>query len=212
MSCYLVDYENVNKDGLNGVNQLTAGDSVCIFYSENADTLSFSLHHRLVESKANISFILVESKTKNALDFQLVTYLGYLIAADKSVSYFIVSKDNGFGSACDFWARQNVRVSMIADLSGRNMEQEAEELLGKVGKLISDRPTAEVIVGYIQKYKTKQGINNALVKEYGSKKGGDFYKLIKTLIRDKKGTDTLPAPAADTASQDKAAEKSSTKA
>lgn len=38
----------------------------------------------------------------------------------------------------------------------------------------------------IQKYKTKQGLNNALVKRYDSKNGGKIYQAIKPLIKDKK--------------------------
>ena len=37
MTTYLVDYENVKGDGLNGINNLTDKDKVHIFYSENAD-------------------------------------------------------------------------------------------------------------------------------------------------------------------------------
>ncbi|MFT3952016.1 MAG: PIN domain-containing protein [Oscillospiraceae bacterium] len=39
----------------------------------------------------------------------------------------------------------------------------------------------------ISKYKTKQGINNALVKEYGNDKTSAIYKIIKPLLKDKKG-------------------------
>ena len=42
---YLVDYENVHKAGLNGIEELKSTDTVIIFYSANADSLSFELHH-----------------------------------------------------------------------------------------------------------------------------------------------------------------------
>ena len=83
MGYYFVDYENVKIDGLNGINKLEPSDKVCIFYSEHADTLTFDLHKRLNESKATITFQKVEVGHKNALDFQLVTFLGYEIASKK---------------------------------------------------------------------------------------------------------------------------------
>lgn len=43
------------------------------------------------------------------------------------------------------------------------------------------------IFGYIKKYKTKQGINNALVKRYRSEKAGEIYKIVKPLLVNKKG-------------------------
>ena len=42
---------------------------------------------------------------KNALDFQLSTYLGYLIHEAKDSYFYIISKDNGFKHVVDFWKR-----------------------------------------------------------------------------------------------------------
>lgn len=56
MATYLIDYENVNKDGLNGVSKLTEQDRVIIFYSERADRMTFGLHRRLNETKAVIEY------------------------------------------------------------------------------------------------------------------------------------------------------------
>ena len=76
MAYYLVDYENVKADGMYGVDQLGKKDCVCIFYSENASTLTFGLHEKLNQTKGKIVLQKVEVGVKNALDFQLSTYLG----------------------------------------------------------------------------------------------------------------------------------------
>ena len=44
-----------------------------------------------------------------------------------------------------------------------------------------------MVTGFLQKYKTKQGVNNALVKELGTTKAGELYKLLKPYMNDKKG-------------------------
>ncbi len=44
MRFYLIDYENVGVNGFNGLSKLDANSSVCIFYSENCDKLTFGLH------------------------------------------------------------------------------------------------------------------------------------------------------------------------
>ena len=54
MSMYLVDFENVNGDGLTGIEQLKAEDCVTIFYSKNAATISFEVHQALNNTKAQI--------------------------------------------------------------------------------------------------------------------------------------------------------------
>ena len=70
MNYYLVDFENVKKDGLDGVHLLNPEDKVCIFYSKNADSITFDQHRRIMESKADIELCKVEVGSKNALDFQ----------------------------------------------------------------------------------------------------------------------------------------------
>ena len=187
MGYYFVDYENVKMDGLNGINKLEPSDKVCIFYSEHADTLTFDLHKRLNESKATITFQKVEVGHKNALDFQLVTFLGYEIASKKEDDYYIVSKDTGYTSVCNYWKKRKVGISIIANLTRLNIILEQQQLLQKVEKLVNDKEIAKEVTDYIIKYKTKQGINNALVQQYKSKQAGEIYQAIKPLIKDKKG-------------------------
>lgn len=38
MKYYIVDFENVNTHGLNGIENIAEGDIVCIFYSDFAST------------------------------------------------------------------------------------------------------------------------------------------------------------------------------
>jgi len=56
MNYFLVDYENVNVAGLDGITKLSEDDVVIIFYSENAETLTFGMHKKINESKAEIKF------------------------------------------------------------------------------------------------------------------------------------------------------------
>lgn len=192
MNYYLVDYENVKTQGLNGVNKLPEEDVVCIFYSENADNLTFGLHRRLNESKANIIFQKVEVGHKNALDFQLSSYLGYIIRENenKPYDYYVVTKDKGYESLVNYWRKKKVNVSLVVDVA-KQSEQGAQNALEKqVADLIKDKAEASAISKIIQQYKTKQGINNALMKKYSSKdnkKASEIYTAIKPLLAEKKG-------------------------
>ena len=78
MRHYLVDFENVRSHGIDHINTLSAEDHVKIFYSTNSNNIPISLHRKIVASPAKVDFVAVESGTKNALDFQLATCLGYL--------------------------------------------------------------------------------------------------------------------------------------
>ena len=269
MSYYLIDFENVKSRGMEGVELLTEEDTVCIFYSDNADSMTFDLHRKLNETKAHIIYHKVAVGTKNALDFQLATYLGYLICEqqkeDIHPNYFIVTKDNGFTSLMVYWKAQGVPVRIARNLLwGKNRTEEEnsltvdileeqteeaepeteeqilseslqedpkpeeisekaeepakkqtkkkggntrkttqkkaadkatdktteqpDELTLAVEKVLSDRTIVPQVVKFIRQYKTKQGINNALNKEFkDSKRTSEIYSAIKPLIADKKG-------------------------
>lgn len=113
MATYMIDYENVKTGGLNGISRLTAEDKVIIFYSENANRLTFDLHRRLMECPAQIEYREVLVGGHNALDFQLVTYLGYLIAKDPMGQYLIISYDRGFEYVVNFWRKDGLCIGLL---------------------------------------------------------------------------------------------------
>ncbi|MCD7741121.1 MAG: PIN domain-containing protein [Ruminococcus sp.] len=104
MRTYLVDFENVKSKGLVGIDKLTEDDHVIIFFSENSDTISFEMHCQVMQSKAKVDYMKVKVGGKNALDFQLSTLLGYLVAKDDNTHIFIISNDKGFDKLHDFWS------------------------------------------------------------------------------------------------------------
>lgn len=103
MKTYLVDFENVKSKGLVGIDKLTADDNVIIFYSENSDTISFEMHCLVMKAKANVEYMKVRVGGKNALDFQLSTLLGYIVAKGNNTHVFVISGDKGFDKLHDFW-------------------------------------------------------------------------------------------------------------
>lgn len=183
MAIYLVDYENVNSSGMKGLEQLTENDEVFLFYSVNSNTMTFSLHNSICSSKAKIEFLNCNTGGKNSLDFQIATLLGFLIAKNGDVEYVIVSKDTGFASIVTFWSNRKINIMVANNLLKENQKTNENVLLKVLPNFKSDFPK---ILSIINKYKTKQGINNAFVKEYGSDKAGTIYKAIKPLLSDKK--------------------------
>lgn len=188
MNYYLVDYENVKSHGLDGIKKLNAEDTVCIFYSDNADNMTFGLHRRLNESNAKIIYQKVEVGVKNALDFQLSSYLGYTIHEnmDKEVSYFIVTKDQGFLSLVRYWKKKKIDVALLVDVTG-NVEQNYKNALkNQVSLLVKDEAAVDTVVKCIKQYKTKQELHNALVKKFPSKnnkKASEIYAAVKQLVK-----------------------------
>lgn len=102
MRLFLIDYENVNAAGLQGIGQLTAQDRVILFYSQSANTLSFDIMDEMLAANIMPERVCIAQSGKNALDFQLVTFLGYLIAKNKADEYYIISRDAGYTAAVAF--------------------------------------------------------------------------------------------------------------
>lgn len=301
MATYMIDYENVKTGGLNGISRLTETDRVIIFYSENANRLTFDLHRRLMECKASIEYREVTVGGHNALDFQLVTYLGYLIAQDRCGQYLIISNDRGFEYVINFWRKDGLSIGLLPYLKDPayalqkvarvkedcvceeaspvetaeeepvceeiaeepaaeevpviaeeeepgievefySIEEEPveeapacaedpapvpaeepkktrrsprrktqpkkeethveapvkeekpapkatrnlpsmDELRELVGELVEDDPELRFVSTAISKYKTKLGLNNALVKNFGNQKAGEIYQKVKQFVK-----------------------------
>lgn len=191
---YLVDYENVHKAGLSGIEELKTTDTVIIFYSANADSLSFELHHFLGEAKANIKYIKVDTDGKNALDFQLSSYIGYLIGRDEHCRCYIVSNDKGYNNVRDFWQRRDAKVRMIPCIKSQtnNANIKKNELLEALRELpLSSEEKAEaaeivrkhIKVGAPQLSQLKININNELIHAFGTEKTKLIYYVVKPLIK-----------------------------
>lgn len=132
---YLIDFENSAASGLVGLETLTSGDSILLFYSEMANKIPIELHLSLEHSPAKRDYFCVKTGYKNALDFQLSTYLGYLIASDIHSSYTIVSKDEGFGVLVGFWSERGVDVRRSVNLlPGEPLAQTPPQKTIKVAK------------------------------------------------------------------------------
>lgn len=103
MAVYLVDFENVTSAGISGVQKLAKEDRVYIFYTANAANMSFAAHLNLLSSPAEIIYYNVSSGGKNALDFQLSSFLGYLISQGQDKQFYIISNDRGYEHVKTFW-------------------------------------------------------------------------------------------------------------
>lgn len=191
---YLVDFENVHSAGLDGIHKLDADSTVCIFYSRNASNVTSGLNFGMMESKAEIKYQHAEAGNKNALDFQLSSYLGVIITenAGKNCKYYIVSRDSGYSSLIPFWKDKGITVEIISDISGRGLFAQ-NSLAHKVSILTGEMQLAPQIAGIIRHCKTKMEVNHALQKLCrGTMKTSHIYRAIRPLIDDKPGDSAKP--------------------
>ena len=80
MNYYFIDYENVHADGFIGIENLSENDVICVMYTEQSKTFSLELVEKIVRQRARLESYKAGTGAKNSLDFQLASYLGYMIA------------------------------------------------------------------------------------------------------------------------------------
>lgn len=190
---FLIDYENVHMAGLQGIDELSKSDTVCIFYSANADSLSFEAMKLLSASKAKIDYIKVNTMGHNALDFQLASYIGYLLGKHEGIRCYIVSNDKGFANVQIFWYSQGERVKLVPSVSDRktastkraDVEKVVETLdLSEEDKQkVTDLVWARLKDGSPHLAHIKVGINNDLLHCFGGEKTKAIFSLIRPLIK-----------------------------
>lgn len=115
MACFLIDYENLGSKSLECITaaKLKKKDEIIIFYSKNASRMSFEFHKELEQIKAEKTYILIDAGEPNALDFQLVTYLGARVQKNPGQEYYIISNDLGYNCVCRFWQNRHICVNRI---------------------------------------------------------------------------------------------------
>lgn len=122
---FLVDSENVNDNWLMLFDMADEDDEIVVFYTKKSPHMSYMSVIRLMENnKINIRFEESYEGT-NALDFQLVSYMGYLMGCAGSFSenkcdaasaescadeYIIMSNDTGYDPAVRFWKDKGFAV------------------------------------------------------------------------------------------------------
>ncbi|MBQ6267399.1 MAG: hypothetical protein IJK64_06465 [Clostridia bacterium] len=205
MSVYVVDYENVQANGLSKIEKLSDKDVVIIFYSVNQSNISIEVVKKIQITNAKVLFkeanVRIEETNKSfhdALDMQLATYVGYIIGKyqEKDTKHFIVSDDRGFSFVCEYWRNRGFRMEQIKCIEESLAPPlENEPILPayekEVCELIEDVDIAKAVAEIIRDYKTKNDINDYLQKKYKSK-GQKYFKIIKPLISDKQES-ALPA-------------------
>ena len=111
---YLVDSENVNDNWLMLLELADEKDEMIIFYTKNSPHMSYSSVIKLLQQRRTLQFEECY-EGQNALDFQLISYLGYLIGKDedKTSEFIVMSNDTGFDPAVRYWKQKGFLVNRI---------------------------------------------------------------------------------------------------
>lgn len=113
MAVLLVDYENVYAtNGLKGVEHLTSGDTLCIFYSQCCAKIRAEYMSEIENSGCDFDVYKLLHTGKNALDFYIASECG-MMSEKGERRIAIISNDKGFSAVQDFFQVKTDSKTMV---------------------------------------------------------------------------------------------------
>lgn len=187
---YLIDFENVNEDGLSGCENLGIHDHVYLFSTKNAPKISIEKLTCL--NSTDLSSHEVPAGNQS-LDMHLVSYLGYLIGknTNNKCKYVIISKDAGYDNIISFWKTHNssdiTRRNRISATQGKlsskkiQLNTEIQRALSKAGYPQSViNKTASIVGKLYGTHPFSDNVEKELSNTYGNY--ADVYEVVRPII------------------------------
>ena len=159
---FLVDLENVHEAGMQGSGYLNQEDKLILFYSDSAPTLETRYLEDIQESGCEFAICKLKKARKNALDFYIVTKLGEIFGSGYSGIVAIISQDDGFRSAKEYWAQcsQPARTVVLGESIERAII--SANLRDQRTQMIHQRTKKLEIASFYAAYKENRRIREAL--------------------------------------------------
>lgn len=191
---YLVDSENVGDLWVTHILALAEEeDEIVVFYTQKSPHMGYDNIRKLLSDGRDVNFVkCVEGK--NALDFQLVTELGYRLGSDKEqCEYIMVTNDTGFDAVVQYWKNAEKQVKRYNAKYCQNQynkkmveserEKLAKQLRGNLSnvEVVEQEPQPE---GSAEKSMHKEQDFDIVLKEYAETKENE--QTVKTEPEPKK--------------------------
>jgi len=108
---YLIDTENVGDRWIDRIDHLKEDEILVVFYTNYHSRL---LEETYLKQRYNKQICWVECMAgSNALDYQLIGVLSYLIATHSDASYAICSNDKDYKDAINFCKERNINITRV---------------------------------------------------------------------------------------------------
>lgn len=123
---YLVDSENVGASWSQLLPSLSGEDKMYVFYTDKSPYISYENLLQVI-AYCNIPVFIKCHEGKNALDFQLVSELGFKLCQSPEAEFFIVSDDYGYDAAVKYWSGRKYNVHRVTKKFCRPMQVRKHE-------------------------------------------------------------------------------------
>ena len=140
---YLVDSENIGASWTQLLPSMSKEDQLFVFYTEKSPYISYD---NLLQVIAHCQIPVFNKcyEGKNALDFQLVSELGYKLCQEPKAEFIIVSDDYGYDAAIRYWKERSYNVHRIGKKNCKPILQKKVEEKENVRDVIEVEEVTEI--------------------------------------------------------------------
>ena len=188
---FFVDFENVKRSGLEGMEQLGSNDCVRIYYGLS-DRLPFELHKKMLMSDADFEYVEIELPIKNALDCRLLFDIEDFSKFDIAENYYIVSNDTDYDNTVKLFSGKGLNICKISKISeyvkqGFLIEKEIVDVISPIPENVLSFGEKRILMELIRRSTGKNNLNRKLTRFFYGQQLKTIWKFIKPL------TDKLPS-------------------
>ncbi|WP_286077843.1 PIN domain-containing protein [Thomasclavelia cocleata] len=191
MRYYLVDYENVKEEGLEGMENLTSKDCLVIFYSKNANKITINQLQKIQKAKCKVEYIEIQKLGRNALDFNLVYFIGIKSGKFRGthLEMNIISKDTGFDTLkenpmlSNLPANTEIKRYETIENTEKKTKNKIEEQAKIIEEILSKKALdkyKDIAINLFKVSTSKKELHNQLVSKLGGPVGREVYAELKS--------------------------------
>ena len=189
---YLVDSENVGDVWVPLLVSAKGEEEVVVFYTQRSPHMNYENVRMLKETDKEATFIKC-FEGNNALDFQLVSELGYHLCKEPDCDYIIVSNDTGFDAVVKYWTVKGMSVSRLSGKecfrmlkNGKTQTAERVESQPETAVLADAEPQGEEAPQQTEAPVLPEDVQEAQPEEKSEQASEDYTKPeeVDTVIRE----------------------------
>lgn len=109
---FMIDSENVGASWIQLLPALSGEDQIFVFYTDKSPYVSYENMLQVIKYGSMPVFIKCFEGT-NALDFQLVSEMGYKLCENPEGEFIIISDDYGYDAAVKYWTKKGYNIRRI---------------------------------------------------------------------------------------------------
>lgn len=115
---FLIDMENVGCNSLTGYELLAPRDEIHLFIGRCTDKIKTDFLANMQKKQIKVVYHDIIVNGKNALDFQITSFLGVLVSTKKNADFYIVTEDKGYDSSIlflkDHFNKRKIHIQRIS--------------------------------------------------------------------------------------------------